>query len=606
MKMIFPIWCSVQVRLLTFKACLLVLLLIVSPQVVTKIVGQDKVANLLHEKVYVTTDRDLYISGESILFNVYLFPAAESAERTSRFVYLVLRGEYGKIEHFTLTLNEKKQASGVIYVPDTLSSGAYEIIAFTNYMRNWGEEIFFRKEMAVVNRFDNKLEVFEFEPEKYSVPTYKQTLTDSDSVSADNWDMEIFDSRSSSTSLIRIISPEYTGRRQRVSLSIENNFAKEQKVKAFDLNISVLPVSFHQNHSNDQRFENARQYSGKFPMEDEQVLLTGKLIDKQSGKPVPAARVIMNAPDTVITLAYSITKENGEFSFFLLPYYYDRDIYLSVDPDTFSGDINFVVNDRFQLSRKFRAPERVKLRISPDEIKRYQDIIKVQKIYQLDYFQPGKEGYSDAALRPLLFTKPKLSVLPSLYVELDDFQEIARELISHLSIRRSQANYFARMFCTRSSTFLQGNPVFFIDGIITWDLDPLITLGSKHIKEVQIHNLSWVFGNMLFPGIVGIFTYNEEYRSIGLNRNRAHYFFDSFKIHPIFTPTVHETSSGIDHNTPDLRLLLYWDNDVQLFNGEKTEVEFFTGDLSGDYIINITGVDQDGEFIQERKILKIQ
>ncbi|MBW6478183.1 MAG: carboxypeptidase-like regulatory domain-containing protein [Bacteroidales bacterium] len=598
MKMIYSIWCSAEITLQTLKVWLLGFIILISTTSFTGATDLDIATDLSPERVYVTTDRDFYISGESILFNVYLFPADESPERTSRFVYLMFRSSYGSIERFTLKVNEKKQASGVIYVPDTLSSGAYEIIAFTNYMRNWGEDIFFTKELLVANRFDNKLEVFEFEPEEFSQVTDSNGVVIQESL----WDNEI-----SAINPVRITSPEIAGRRQKVSVSIENNDTNEKNLKTLDLNVSVFPVRFnqHQNHTYTQRLEKPLQYTGKFPMEDQQVLLTGKLADKQSGKPVPGARVLMNTPDTVITLAYSITKENGEFSFFLLPYYYNRDIYLSVDPSSWSGDFNIIINDRFELSQKFRAPEKVKLRISPEEIKRYQDIIRVQKIYQLDNFKPGKDQYVDKGVRPLLYSKPKFSVLPSLYVELDDFREIARELISPLSVRRSQGNYSARMFCTRSSAFLQGSPVFFVDGIITWDLNPLITLGSEHIREVQVHNMSWVFGNMLFPGIVGIFTYSEEYRSIGLNRNKAHYYFDSYKTHPVFTPPVYESGPQKDQNSPDVRLLIYWNNDVQLDYGGKAEVKFYTGDLPGNYLISVSGLDQDGEFFREKQLITI-
>jgi hypothetical protein len=425
-----------------------------------------------------------------------------------------------------------------------------------------------------------------------------------------------------------------------------------KSAKTLDLNVSVLPVglSQHQNLVNPQRFKDLQQYlpalnereqqairrmnvnelnlflandgmevsnryrsisktnqfNGKYPMEDRQLLLSGRVVESQTGEPVSGARVLMNTPDTVITLAYSITKANGEFSFLLLPYYYHRDIYLTIDPDTYSGDFNIMINDRFELNSRFNNTDKVKVRISPEEIRRYQDIVKVQKIYQLDNFRPGLEPSIDPASRPLLYVKPGLSVMPSLYVELDDFQEITRELITPLSIRRNQSNYSARMFCARSATQLQGDPVFFVDGIIAYDLNPLILLGSEHIREVQVVNRSWVFGNMLFPGIVGIFTYNEEFRSIGLNGNRAHYYFDSYKTHPVYTPPAYETNTRKTHNSPDMRLLLHWENNIQLHAGEKVQTEFFTGDLPGEYIISVQGMDQDGKFFQVKQILTVQ
>jgi hypothetical protein len=723
-KMKFRIQCSFT-KLQNFMNCLPGILLLISFAGGTLVMGQDLPSDFSPESVFVNTDRELYVSGESVLFNVYLFSSGMPPERSSKFVYLLMRGEHEDIERFTLPLNEKNQSSGVIYIPDTLSSGVYQIIAFTNYMRNWGQDIFFTKELVVVNRFDTRLENFVFEPNKFFLETDSTTFDEFGSENTDllnlkvldqddrlyikmvlpgdttdvfdlqvlHKDLSAYEGQISITSLskgisieknnlpegllkvvlsdgkgapvieryyynelstvpVRISSPGVAGRKERVEILIENNDVGGKNVTSLDLNISVLPIGLNQHQSlvNIQRRKNMQhylrglnaeeqetirgmnvnglnlpladdemdvsskstsiskinKYTGKYPMEDQQVLLNGKVVEMHSGEPVSGARVILNTPDSVVTFAYSITKENGEFSFHLVPYYFHRDIYLTVDPETYSGDFNIIVNDRFELNNKFKAPDKVKVDVTPDEITRFQDIVRVQKIYQLDNFRPGLEADIDPAMKPLLYIKPGLSVLPSLYVELDDFQEIARELITPLSIRRSQNNYSARMFCARSASQLQGSPVFFVDGIIAYDLNPLITLGSEHIREVQVINLSWVFGNMLFPGIVGIFTYNEEFRSIGLNGNRAHYYFDSYKIHPVFTPPIYETNSPKNHNSPDMRLLLHWENDVQLNAGEKVQTEFFTGDLPGEYLISIQGMDQDGNFFQAQQIITVQ
>lgn len=42
---------------------------------------------------------------------------------------------------------------GCLQLPSTLPTGNYRLVAYTRYMRNEGEEVFFEKPLAVVNTF---------------------------------------------------------------------------------------------------------------------------------------------------------------------------------------------------------------------------------------------------------------------------------------------------------------------------------------------------------------------------------------------------------------------------------------------------------------------
>jgi hypothetical protein len=44
--------------------------------------------------------------------------------------------------------------NGDFHLPDSLSSGIYNLRAYTNYMRNFGDELFFNKEITIVNSSD--------------------------------------------------------------------------------------------------------------------------------------------------------------------------------------------------------------------------------------------------------------------------------------------------------------------------------------------------------------------------------------------------------------------------------------------------------------------
>lgn len=102
------------------------------------------------EKAYVQTDKTYYKPSEYILYNGYLVNAIDNkASVTSDVIYVELRDPWGntvqKHEHKTLSGNY----NGEFLLNSEIAGGLYKLIAYTNWMKNWGEEVFFTKEITV-------------------------------------------------------------------------------------------------------------------------------------------------------------------------------------------------------------------------------------------------------------------------------------------------------------------------------------------------------------------------------------------------------------------------------------------------------------------------
>jgi len=113
--------------------------------------------NAIKEKVLLVTDRDLYLSGEKILFiaNV-IVEDRDTEDKLSNILYIEIFKE-GKVFIQKKFRIEDGLVKGYIQLPDELLSANYYLRAYTMFMRNGEAENFFNTLIRVVNP-ERKLE----------------------------------------------------------------------------------------------------------------------------------------------------------------------------------------------------------------------------------------------------------------------------------------------------------------------------------------------------------------------------------------------------------------------------------------------------------------
>ncbi len=744
------------------------------------------------EKIFVHTDRDLYVAGEKMFFSLWRFNQHEYRGPQSNFGYLALRSQGEVVEQLTLDLG-KGFSSGSLYLHDTLSTGLYEIVAFTNWMKNHGETSFFRKKVFIANRFDKDLQniVPEVMPDEtleisffpegenfiagkenrilvaatgefdssnrlvYIVDQHQDTLKQtrlnqygfgsfnmvpeastayhlkldgagkqfnfpqshekgvvlSVSENKNQFSVRIdLAEDSPSRALLKIKkqdrpvwekaflldtaqvsisipakdlpggillfelttegnhhkasrywfhqqdSPKITlsgktqyNKREKVNLEIlpelkpdEHAFVTVSVKKPFHLKKNPAnPAFYHRNviiandlgidyHHSEKRFghltnEELNQYlagfSGKrekevwtkrrngsgFYMEDKKLIVSGMAKNPETKEPLQDVRVILNTPDSLLNLLYTHTDENGEFHFPLTDYYRSKELFFSIDPKSYEGPKKIEIVDKFDFYLPFDAKPDRSVWSNKQYINQSQDIVTVQKNFDVEYARKPDNQFFRISQPPMLYYKPNITVRTENYIPLDNLQEITRELVPVWRIRSSGDDFHSRLICGTTGNAIPDRPVYFLDGIITYDLNRLIHLGSEEIEKLEIHNFNWVHGEMTFPGIIGIFTKSEEYRNINaINGALASTFHQSTKHHKLFSAPTYETKTSGDPEKPDLRQLLFWQPELRINPEENQKIEFYTGDLTGDYLVTVQGMTTEGKPVHFKKTITVK
>jgi hypothetical protein len=102
------------------------------------------------ESVYLHTDKVQYTTGETIWFKAYLQNELDSIP-LSKVLYVELVNEENKlVKRLQLAVNQFS-THGNFDLDDTIVSGNYRLLAYTNYMRNWESDVFFGKTLQIIN-----------------------------------------------------------------------------------------------------------------------------------------------------------------------------------------------------------------------------------------------------------------------------------------------------------------------------------------------------------------------------------------------------------------------------------------------------------------------
>lgn len=546
------------------------------------------------EGALVHTCRDYYISGDVMHFRVFNFSSTDQL-LPAGIACLILSKDNNPVKQ-EIIIGEKNIFSGSIYLHDTLSTGFYNITAFTNWMRNMDANLLFEKTIFIANRFDSN--IIESLPGEFI--NYKTDPVISD-ISKENPDNQP----------IKIQIPEKLKKREKISftLTTQENWNSSIAVAVSIVNMqSVTYENLSAKHAENyaRKIKNTTIINPTYKIEANEFFYEGQLTINQT--PAPGKNLILFAKNDYLNLLETQTDNKGNFHFMLPADYTAHEIYISLFPDDEKSDWKITEHDRFQeIKRLFNNDEKdhqQKIGVDINNILKLQKYATVRRAYFPKPLITIKNP-SDSGL-PKIYSAPYFHLNPSNYLAFNNLQIISREIIPPLRIRKDDNHYRSVIVGTSEKPFSSETGAFFIDGVYCNDLDLLIPLSSNDIERIEIQNFQWRYGNTDLDGIVGIFTRENQSKNI----------IEELNLHKVdFEPhtTGHSDENNQpydskipDKNIPDLRQLLFWNPSVRINADSDLELEFQTGDIKGEYLLQIRGISSDGEVISQYQTFSVE
>ncbi len=522
--------------------------------------------NLPIEKLYLQTDRETYVTGEPILFKLNVLDAATHRPSTvSKLGYIVLRNiRSNAIRQLRLNI-DNGEANGEIALPDTLSSGLYQIVAFTNLLRNYGEEFYFNKQLTIINQTDTH---FDFYKNK-SQPAKEQLINTNGRLTIECDSTHYRPCQRVAIKLHAVSS----GANVAVSV-FESKNQSACKQPEIGQNTEYKPVANY-----------------TYLPETKGSILNGEVIDATNQQKIKNAIVLLSRIDTVPNLRYAITDSNGKFRMFLSNYYDGQELFLTIRDAPKNANWRIKVENKFTLNQKF-TPSPI-VGIDTAFLAKSQNITYINKSYEVNPYNQEKASNAQMAPAPRFYSGSASTIYPADYVPLDNFSEIVTELIPFLYIRKNGDQKWLYVVGASSSQFENKGAALFVDGVYVNDVNKITDFGSNLIRKINVLYSERCYGDLVFQGMVSINTKGNLIRTL----TPASY---SLRImNPAISNTHFLTASAdpaaASKDKPFVRQLLYWNPSIIVSDKKDTEIVFYTTENKGIYTVKTEGFTKDGE-----------
>lgn len=509
------------------------------------------------------TDRDHYISGETILLKIF---APEKV--ASGVVHVDLVNLEGRIITGISKKTIDHQTDGYINLPDSLRTGTYLLCSSTI-----SKPEVTVKELFIFNRFSGVTGVTSLQRAADFQPVAEQ-----------------------------LANINFEG--------IQNSYKTREKVN-FNLH---LPSETTDQLMGDLMISLSEKSPGidahtfvqntvlrKIPgIEKEGVRVEGTVIDLDSGKPFINGCVYLSVPDSVPKLQYFFTGEDGHFNFQLSDYFGNVPVVIQAfDPEK-KRLLKIVVTHRDSLRSILPKFSEVALTSElQTAVSKDIDIVTLRKIFNIQELTIHKPAISKEKEYPF-YGVPSEIIRPEIFIELPDFTEISRELLPGVKFRAYNRIPTMQILNPFTQNYFVEQPLVLLNGVPVLDLNIIKNLGTKSIERIELCRNERYYGNLGFQGVVSIYTPKKEPSLLKESDDLVKINLDALQP----SADLNIPKESIPTNEPDLRKVLLWETGIK--KAEAIHFEFITSDVKGSFQLTIRGKTKDGLIIRKDQIFEVK
>ena len=546
------------------------------------------------EKVFVHTNKPVYVAGEMLRFRVFTYNyKASNTYLTSRILYFVLTDYKGNTALQWRINLKKENNSGSCKLPSDLQGGVYTLTAYTSRMRNDPYETLY-SENIIISSLSREF------PDTLYIPVLNRQEAFSQSFPETKPDLSV-----------EAKSEYHSGDTAETVISLNRELTGDTASVSVSVNLSV-PLA--KTVINDSLLQLKRYYTGKegsgnglpgltYPVEDRSYLFSGTLKSKTGNTPIADGRIILAVVDSLFPhIRYSRTDSAGRFIFYLDRWFDNRELILQNGGAAVEGGIVWEI-DRKNLT--VAGSPYIPYTVHQDE---------VNSVTTLNESRLIESVYGDkvpALLAEVIppgtdyFGPPDMSVKPADYSDLVNLKEISENILPGVRFGGKGNTFAIQVYNVRTGQWPESRLIL-LNGVPFYDMNYIATLGTKDISRIDVIGGNYLLGDLTLEGLVSIYTIDHKIPESYL-KSRSFIFQNT--VIPSDVPAVRNVAGragSVTSHDPDFRVNLLWDPAREIAGDQKLVIRFPVSLITGTYDIVVNGLTRKGSVLSGKTSFEVK
>ena len=523
--------------------------------------------------------------GEVMGFKIYctnpLFPELE----LSRIAFIELVSDRNASILRKKILLVHGAGGGVLNLPDDLSSGIYTLLTYTNWLKNFGEGSFNRQKVMIIN------------PDQ---GVARETDTPG-SLQNDRSGPGAYDI--SSSELILLADKEQYATREKVSLNIKLSQGKGAGGH-YSLSVCRTEPAFYREHSEMLKRSPEKEIDEIEYLPDfGGIRLTGKLEDA-SGNVIKEGRVILSEPGPGTKISSTISDKDGNFHFLLQAQEGEKDLIYTLPVQ----DAIIKLEEPFWNGFK-NPPVHQELYLSDNTVSFLEEkffYFQLQDKFNHSNFLEISQSEMGTKDSSRFYTHYSRLLKIDDYILLDSLPEYFYELVPSVKFIQNKGKFDIRVLDPVSGIRYKENPGVFVDGVLYSDFNGIARIPVNEIENIAILPEVYYYHDFSFGGIIDLHTKNSDFNTVPLTTNMIRFIFPLAARREMRYNAPDYSVPDTLSRMPDFRYLICWEPDLTIGDSGEQTIQFFTGDVSGNFTIKVTGISPAGKIVQSETRINVR
>ena len=554
------------------------------------------------ERIYLHQNTTLVMSGEYLYYKLYCLNGETGLmSDLSKVAYVELVSEDGKAVISQKIRLENGLGEGDFFIPTTVASGNYKLVAFTQWMRNGKVSDFFQNDIVVINPFQNDQSGLMSESaDSMQVANKKvQNTSQSSKIS----------SSQGSESLRFKVSPQSSENREKVTLTLDQIPADWHGDYSLSVRKIINEVSLPERSTAHDAAEawkgkpsslKVSNGAGVLLPELRGELIRGTVVSAETGEVVPNRRVALSIPSNNYLFKISSTGEDGTFFFNVDEPYANLQALIQVigeDRDLFRIEMD-----------EFKSPDYSDLAFNDFTLDESMETFILEQSVQNQIQNAYAENRIDSIKKTRDF--PPFFHTPSHEYNLDDYtrfptiKETILEIIDQASTRQRKGKQYIHVRVYDDDVETGLNSLLLIDGLFIQDHNTVVQAKAYKIKKISVINQQYLYGSEVFEGIISMESYDGDFiESLPQLKEQ-----DTQLFRPELAKNYYQQDYRYPNRykrIPDYRKQLLWDPEFDLSSDSKT-LSFYTSDVKGSYEVVLEGFNKKGKPLSLRQVFEVR